>query len=369
MPRTFPINLKCASFTAPPPLFPPSSFPFMSLATFWTIGHVAHGKSTVVIAIQTVNTVNTVRFNNEQIRDITIELGYANAEIYKCDTDYQSKCEREGCNGTCRLTRHVSFVDCPGRSILMSTILSGAAIMDGALVLVASNGSCPQPQTSKHLAAIEIMKLNIFFIHVILASHSPVVPTSAQLKFNIDAILKSLVQIPTPIRDFPATPRMIVIHSFDIRGVASGSILQGVLKLGDEIVIRPGIVTLDPTLGRKQWKPIYSRFECLLAESNSLQFAVPGGLIGVGTLLGLRRSLTSAYDQLQFNFFLLRRLLGLNDERHDLKADVTQIALTAPACTQVGEKVAWSRRIDKHWRLIGCVTIINENLVKLKGTA
>lgn len=42
----------------------------------------------------------------------------------------------------------------------MSTMLSGAAVMDGALLLIASNESCPQPQTSEHLAAIEIMKMN-----------------------------------------------------------------------------------------------------------------------------------------------------------------------------------------------------------------
>jgi len=86
-----------------------------------TIGHVAHGKSTVVKAI---SGVQTVRFKNELIRNITIKLGYANAKIYKCDNpscprpgcykSYKSEkevdppCEREGCGGTYRLVRHVS---------------------------------------------------------------------------------------------------------------------------------------------------------------------------------------------------------------------------------------------------------------------
>lgn len=86
-----------------------------------TIGHVAHGKSTVVKAI---SGVQTVRFKNELIRNITIKLGYANAKIYKCDnpqcprpTCYKSyksdkevdpACERDGCGGTYRLLRHVS---------------------------------------------------------------------------------------------------------------------------------------------------------------------------------------------------------------------------------------------------------------------
>ncbi len=86
-----------------------------------TIGHVAHGKSTVVKAI---SGVQTVRFKNELVRNITIKLGYANAKIYKCDNaecprptcfkSYKSDkeidppCEREGCGGTYRLQRHVS---------------------------------------------------------------------------------------------------------------------------------------------------------------------------------------------------------------------------------------------------------------------
>lgn len=86
-----------------------------------TIGHVAHGKSTVVKAI---SGVQTVRFKNELERNITIKLGYANAKVYKCDNaacprptcykSYKSEkevdplCEREGCGGAYRLMRHVS---------------------------------------------------------------------------------------------------------------------------------------------------------------------------------------------------------------------------------------------------------------------
>ena len=60
--------------------------------------------------------------------------------------------------------RHVSFVDCPGHDILMATMLTGAAVMDAALLLIAGNESCPQPQTSEHLAAVEIMKLRNILI-------------------------------------------------------------------------------------------------------------------------------------------------------------------------------------------------------------
>jgi translation initiation factor 2 subunit 3 len=120
------------------------------------------------------------------------------------------------------------------------------------------------------------------------------VPISAQLKYNIDAVNEYIVKrIPIPRRDFTSDPRLIVIRSFDVNkpgaevdelkgGVAGGSILKGVLRLGQEVEIRPGIVTKD-SAGRNRCKPIFSRIVSLHAENNHLQFAVPGGLIGVGT--------------------------------------------------------------------------------------
>lgn len=152
--------------------------------------------------------------------------GYANAKIYKCDnpkcprpacfvSDSSSKddslpCTRPSCSGRFRLIRHVSFVDCPGHDILMATMLNGAAVMDAALLLIAGNESCPQPQTSEHLAAIEIMKLKQIlilqnkidlvkesqakeqyeditkFVQGTVAEGAPIIPISAQLKYNID---------------------------------------------------------------------------------------------------------------------------------------------------------------------------------------
>ncbi|TRX89919.1 hypothetical protein FHL15_009191 [Xylaria flabelliformis] len=402
-----------------------------------TIGHVAHGKSTVVKAI---SGVQTVRFKNELIRNITIKLGYANAKIYKCDNEecprptcfrsYKSDqrvdppCEREGCGGTYQLLRHVSFVDCPGHDILMSTMLSGAAVMDAALL-------------SEHLAAVEIMKLeNIIILQnkvdliksetamkhygrsafsdgghcfrLSLASKSPIIPISAQLKMNIDAVNDALVNIPVPPRDFTMDPYMMVIRSFDVNkpgadidelkgGVAGGSILHGMLKMGDEIEIRPGIVTRDDK-GNLRCTPIFSRVVSLNSEANDLKYAVPGGLIGVGTridptlcradrlvgfVLGLRGRSPDIYGQIEVNFYLLRRLLGVADGKQRkveklakneilmvnigststgakvaaIKRDAAKLVLTSPACTNIGEKIALSRRIEKHWRLIGWATI------------
>jgi translation initiation factor 2 subunit 3 len=161
-------------------------------------------------------------------------------------------------------------------------------------------------------------------------------------------------------------------------GVAGGSILQGVLKLGDDIEVRPGIVTKDVE-GRITCRPIFSKVITLYAEQNDLQFAVPGGLIGVGTkidptltradrlvgqVLGLRGHLPDVFTKVEISYYLLRRLLGVKTQDNTKQAKVSKltkgevlmvnigstatggkvtsvkpesatIALTQPVCTQV----------------------------------
>ena len=346
-----------------------------------TIGHVAHGKSTVVKAI---SGVQTVRFKNELERNITIKLGYANAKIYKRVAERPGPgnfCSRgsatpdafeDGDGARWALARHVSFVDCPGHDILMATMLNGAAVMDAALLLVAGNEPCPQPQTSEHLAAVEIMRLeNIIilqnkvdlvkpdaavqqheqirkFVAGTVADKAPIIPISAVMKYNIDVVCEYIVhRIPVPVRNFTDRPQLIVIRSFDVNkpgedvdalkgGVAGGSILQGVLRMGDEIEVRPGIVTKDAD-GNVACLPIYSRIVSLYAEQNDLQFAVPGGLIGVGTkidptltradrlvgqVLGLKGHLPDVITEVEISFYLLRRLLGVKTQEGGKQAKV-----------------------------------------------
>ncbi|CAB9512578.1 Eukaryotic translation initiation factor 2 subunit 3 [Seminavis robusta] len=70
-------------------------------------------------------------------------------------------------------------------------------------------------------------------------------------------------------------------------GIAGGSVLQGVLKMGGEIEVRPGIVTKKEKEGAGETtmfcSPVYTRISSLYAERNDPQVAVPGGMIGVGT--------------------------------------------------------------------------------------
>ena len=424
-----------------------------------TIGHVAHGKSTLVKAI---SGVNTIKHTGEKVRNITIKLGYANAKIFKCEkcpepTNYKSfgsdKEDKVVCGnklsegGKCKeymkLMRHLSFVDCPGHDILMATMLTGAAVMDAALLLISADMKCPQPQTKEHLSAIEIMKLEkiiivqnkidlIFkkpngptknyneikaFVKGTQAKKSPIVPISAQFKYNIDYLLQLLVSyIPLPPRDLTSSPRMIVIRSFDVNkpgcdieslsgGVAGGSILRGIMRVGDEVEIRPGLISKIASSGQLQCKPLKSRVVSLYAEDNKLLYAIPGGLIGaglnidpqlskndrlVGNIIGKSGNLPDVYEELEIKNYLLRRLVGVNTERNPGNDKVTRIVrgevllvnvgstscgakvistnaklgqitivLLKPVCTGLNEKVALSRKIGKNWRLIGWGEIIN----------
>lgn len=153
----------------------------------------------------------------------------------------------------------------------------------------------------------------------------------------------------------------------------------------------------DATTGRVRCTSIQSRIVSLFAERNRLEVAVPGGLIGVGTIidprltradrlvgqvLGHKDKLPDVYTEVEISFFLLRRLLGVKTQEGDkqakvqkltkneilmvnigststggkvlgVKDDLAKLLLTQPVCTTSGEKIALSRRVDKHWRLIG----------------
>lgn len=341
--------------------------------------------------------------------------------------------ERYGENARYQCVRHVSFVDCPGHDILMATMLTGAAIMDAALLLIAANEECPQPQTNEHMAAIEIMKLKHIiilqnkidlvtkddgqaqynkiteFIAGTQAKNSPVIPVSAQLKLNIDLLIQMMVRnIPIPMRDYTKSPRLSVIRSFDINkpgtqiddlegGICGGSILYGVLKIGDQVEIRPGYSYKEED-GTWRCRPYITTIRNLKAEENSLKYAVPGGLIAVGTnldpyscradgmvgnLLGMPGTLPPVYDKIQVRFHLMTRVVGSASGRNrkieklernemlqvnigslattamvmNVEHEVCRLSLTSLVCTDEQEKVALSRRVDRVWRLIGWGTI------------
>nr|UXY87889.1 eukaryotic translation initiation factor gamma SU [Cryptomonas curvata] len=403
------------------------------------IGHVAHGKSTIV---HSITGIQTVRFKNELERNITIKLGYANAKFFKCKNLH---CPRPGCfkatsslisdNIFCNqchydmdLVKHVSFVDCPGHEVLMATMLSGASIMDAGLLVIAANEICPQPQTAEHLIAVEIMKMKKLiiiqnkvdlvskneaidnyhkikkFISKTSIKNSIIIPISAQRKCNIDVLIGEILKnIPSPKRNFSFILRLFLVRSFDINkpgcriqeikgGIVGGTILSGILSINDKIEIRPGI-TVKTSKGKIRSFSLKSTTISLSTEKNSLKYAIPGGLIGIGTnidptltradrligqILGHRNFLPDIYIYIIVKYRLFKRLIGISDKNSSIlplclneilmvnignsstggkvlqkKKNLVYLSLTIPICCQKSSKITISRRIDKHWRLIG----------------
>ncbi|MBS7614155.1 translation initiation factor IF-2 subunit gamma [Candidatus Bathyarchaeota archaeon] len=284
-----------------------------------TIGHVDHGKTTLV---ESLTGVWSSRHSEELKRGITIKLGYADAVVYRCpkcesprNYSTQETCPRCGSKG--EYVRALSFVDAPGHEALMATMLSGAAVMDGVILVIAADEPCPQPQTREHLAAIEIVGINKIviaqnkvdlvdkaralksyqeikaFTKGTVAEKAPVIPISAQNQVNIDLLLYMLEKhIPTPIRDPAKPPRLHVVRSFDVNkpgtpidnlvgGVIGGSIYQGVFRVGEEIEIRPGITKPQSS----SYEPLFTEIVSLHAGGRQVKEAYCGGLVGVGTLL------------------------------------------------------------------------------------
>ena len=281
------------------------------------IGHVDHGKTTIVEAL---TGVWAARHSEELRRGITIKLGYADAPVYRCPvcdepTNYSTSEVCPNCGAKTTFERGLSFVDAPGHEALMATMLSGAAVMDGAVLVIAADEPCPQPQTREHLAAMEIMgidriviaqnKIDIVpkeralenyqeilrFVEGTIAEGAPIIPVSAQRKVNMDALLWAIERhIPTPERDPTRPPRMYVVRSFDVNkpgtparklvgGVIGGSILQGKFRVGDEIEIRPGVRT------NGAYEPLFTEITSLHAGGRAVEEATCGGLVGVGTKL------------------------------------------------------------------------------------
>jgi len=317
--------------------------------------------------VQAITGVWASRHSEELKRGITIKLGYADAPIYKCPKceppqSYSTKPLCPHCGSPTEFLRAVSFVDAPGHEALMATMLSGAAIMDGAIMVIAADEPCPQPQTREHLAAIQIVGMKnlvvvqnkidvvsqkramesyqeiVKFVGGSVAEKSIIIPASAQHAANIDMLLQAIEEyIPTPPRDLTKPPRMHVVRSFDVNkpgtlvedlagGVIGGTILQGKFEAGDEIEIRPGIRTEKS--GKVEYEPLFTEIVSLHAGGRSVQEAYCGGLVGVGTLLdpsltkadglvgnviGDPGTLPPIRSELNMEFHLFERVVGTKE--------------------------------------------------------
>lgn len=284
-----------------------------------TSGHVDHGKTTLV---ESITGVWTSGHSEELRRGITIKVGYADAAFYKCKNCpppicYSTQPECKNCGQKSEFERVVSFVDSPGHESLMANMLSGAALMDGAILVTAANEKVPQPQTREHLLALQTLgikqivlvqnKVDLVsyeetienykqiknFVKGSVADTAPIIPVSAQHKLNIDALIEAIqINIKTPERSKNSEPLMHVLRSFDINkpglpigevkgGVIGGSLIQGDFETGDEIEIRPGLY--DEKKGK--YDPIMSKISSLGTGAGIVQVVKPGGLVALGTTL------------------------------------------------------------------------------------
>ena len=279
------------------------------------VGHVDHGKTTLT---QALSGVWTDTHSEERKRGISIKLGYADTAFYKtADGRFYAKGkhpeDRDDSDG--ELLRVVSFVDAPGHETLMAVMISGASIMDGAMLLIAATEKCPQPQTREHLAALQIAgienivvvqnKIDIVtreravesygeikeFLSGTIAEGAPIIPVSAHHDVNLDILIQAIEDvIPTPDRPSDETGLMYVARSFDTNrpgsrpaelqgGIIGGSIVEGSFSIGDPILIAPG----RRVQGDGSWEPIRTTIESVKGGGIDLESVHAGGLCGIAT--------------------------------------------------------------------------------------
>ncbi|WP_340820689.1 translation initiation factor IF-2 subunit gamma [Methanolobus sp. WCC4] len=365
------------------------------------VGHVDHGKTTLVSAL---SGVWTDTHSEEMKRGISIRLGYADTTFRKCPDCPEPQCytvsdKCEGCGKPSEELRTVSFVDAPGHETLMATMLSGAAIMDGAVLVIAANETCPQPQTKEHLMALNIIgiknlvivqnKIDLVsreqviehyhqikeFVKGTVAEDAPIVPISAQQNINIDALIMTIEEmIKSPAHKIDKPPHMLIARSFDINkpgtpiekitgGVIGGTLTEGVLHPGDELEVRPGRKVESD--GATRWVPIKTRVSLIVAGKDQVEEATPGGLLAVGTTLdptltksdtltgqvaGIPDTLPPTRDDLKLELHLLKRVVGVSDEE-----EIDPIKTSEPLMLNVGTATT-----------VGVVTSARKDIAEVK---
>ncbi|EET90446.1 MAG: translation initiation factor IF-2 subunit gamma [Candidatus Micrarchaeales archaeon] len=292
-----------------------------SMINIGTLGHIDHGKTSLVKAI---TNIWTDRHSESIKRNMTIKLGYADAIIKKCEhcegaEAYTIGDRCEHCEGVPKPVVRISILDAPGHETLMATAIAGANIINAILFVIAANEPCPMQQTREHLMIINLLgiknvivvqtKVDIVgkeaaiahykqireFLKGSIIENAQIVPVMTNRNINIDELLKLIAEIPLPKHDLSAEPLMYIARSFDINkpgtrpggisgGVIGGTIVKGVFRKGDKIEIRPGI-NMSHSSKKETYKPIVTVITGISSGTSELDEAVPGGLIGISTEL------------------------------------------------------------------------------------
>ena len=363
------------------------------------VGHVDHGKTTLT---QALTGKWTDQHSEEMKRGISIKLGYADADFYKIikksgETIFTSKLGKKKHKGSkTEHLRTVSFVDAPGHETLMAVMLSGAAIMDAAILIVAANEKCPQPQTREHLSALEVMGFKNFiivqnkidvctreravesyneiksFVKNSKLKDAPIIPVSAHHNRNIDFLIEAIEELfPSPSKNIKNTFQMNIARSFDINkpgtkpenirgGVLGGTITCGQIKIGDKIEIKPGRTT------KKGLESIVTEVQSLHA-GDSKKILGPGGLIAIGTkldpsvtksdalignVIGKPDSLPPVWNELKVETYLLDRVVGTRNVQ-----DVSELKTKEPLVITIGTRTT-----------VGVPKTVKDNVVNMKLT-
>jgi len=408
-----------------------------AVINFALIGHVSNGKSTLARQLTGKDTRQHSK-ENGKFFGMTWKLGYTNGKIFQCSvcpeplcyksTSYTNKelvCEL--CGNDMKLVTQFSLVDCPGHNTWMSTMISGMSVVDQTILLEAiNNPTIPEAQTVEHLNVAKlsntpnlivcINKLDLItrnnrhsveenimkFKHKLKntsAEHSDIIPIASNFGSNLHVVCQYIAKCKIPHRQLSGQMKMIIIRSFDVNkvntsikdiqgGVVGGSILQGMLKLCDNIIIKPGFIELNHNKDiETKWicRPFKTFVNSLNAENTKLEKAIAGGLIGVGTDIdpsftakdGLRGNVVTyvdnedvhIYEALLLDLHLLKGFnvsktnhIILNHNASTTSAVVRKIYKTGlyeidlidrPICVSIGEKIVISMTIGNLQTMIG----------------
>lgn len=302
---------------------------FQPVMNIGLIGHVANGKSSIV---KNISGEATQRHSNEKVKNITIKLGYANAKIYKCPKCPNPECYQSTpsevfehrcrlCAEKSELITHISFADCPGHHMLMTVMLNGASVMNyNILVESATNAKIPELQTMEHFeianeaniptAIVCLNKLDLMLknknkvpeiiqrIEDFTKSYEerkiPIIPVSATHDINLDVVLEHISKLDIPKKNLSTDFKMLVVRSFNVNkegtniqelkgGVIGGSLMHGMININDDLIIYPGYIKKNTAESDKKWicYPLKSKALTINSGKNNLNYAIPGGLIGI----------------------------------------------------------------------------------------
>jgi translation initiation factor 2 subunit 3 len=375
------------------------------------VGHIDHGKTTL---LEKLSGKWTDTHSEELKRGITIKLGYADAVIFEDKGEYNIE-------GHGKEVKKVSFVDAPGHEMLMATMLSGAALIDVAILVIAANEGI-KPQTREHLMALQakgianliVVQNKIDLVDAQSAQKNyeeikkflgnkfektQVIPVSAQQEVNVDELWKILAEMKIPPRDIDGESIFLVARSFDINrpgtspgdlhgAVLGGTLKKGILRVGDQIEIKPGRFVKESNQYR--YETIKTKITGLFRGSEKLKEMTPGGSTSIeteldmalgrrdvlsGNVVSIEGKLPDLTQSIKLKFELFPEVLGAGNKVEDikvsevlllsintsttggavssLKGNEIEVSLKVPIVAFKDENVGIARNIHGHWRLIG----------------